>query len=185
MGLIRHPIVDSLANRAVLMHRSSPIHILTAATEVPAGRTFNQLVTPTAVLKSSDRAWGETDLASRKLEQTDKDERGPLNLGVVVTDRPSPESSHEPKPRLVLLSSPVMADNTFLVEEPTNLDMVMNAINWLRGQAELGGMAPKTLTSLTLAADPVLRTRLILVPTVMSVLLIIGLGMTTYLARRE
>ncbi len=78
-----------------------------------------------------------------------------------------------------------MADNLFLVEEPTNLDLLMNAINWLRGQAELGGIAPKSHVALTLAADPVLRTRLILVPTVMAVLLIIGLGLTTYMARRE
>ena len=78
-----------------------------------------------------------------------------------------------------------MADNLFLEVEPTNLDLLMNAINWLRGQAELGGIAPKTHVALTLAADPVLRTRLILVPTVMAVLLIIGLGLTTYLAREE
>ena len=62
-----------------------------------------------------------------------------------------------------------MADNLFLVEEPTNLDLLMNAINWLRGQAELGGIAPKSHVALTLAADPVLRTRLVLVPTVMAV----------------
>ena len=78
-----------------------------------------------------------------------------------------------------------MADNLFLVEEPTNLDLLMNAINWLRGQAELGGIAPKSHVALTLAADPVLRTRLVLVPTVMAVLLIIGLGLTTYMVRRE
>jgi hypothetical protein len=180
-----HPIVDSLANRAVLMPRASPTTILTAASEGQAGRTYNQAVLPAAILQTSEASWGETDLASKKLERNENELRGPLTVGAAVTDRPRPDSGQEPKPRLVLFSSRFMADNLFLVEEPTNLDLLMNAINWLRGQAELGGIAPKSHVALTLAADPVLRTRLVLVPTVMAVLLIIGLGLTTYMARRE
>jgi len=180
-----HPIVDSLANRAVLMPRASPITILTAASEGQAGRTYNQAVLPAAILQTSEASWGETDLAGKKLERNENELRGPLTVGAAVADRPKPDSGQEPKPRLVLFSSRFMADNLFLVEEPTNLDLLMNAINWLRGQAELGGIAPKSHVALTLAADPVLRTRLVLVPTVMAVLLIIGLGLTTYMARRE
>ena len=74
VGLIHHPIVDSLTNRAVLMPRASPITILTAAAERQAGRTYNQAVLPTAILRTSDASWGETDLASKKLERNDKDE---------------------------------------------------------------------------------------------------------------
>jgi hypothetical protein len=185
IGGLSHPIVDSLANRAVLMTRASPIMFLTAASESAAGKTFNQAVLPAAILRTSDASWGETDLTSKKLERNEKEERGPLTVGVAVTDRPGRESGQEARPRLVLLSSRFMADNLFLVEEPTNLDLLMNAINWLRGQAELGGIAPKSHVALALAADPVLRARLVLVPTVMAVLLIIGLGLTTYMARRE
>jgi hypothetical protein len=61
----------------------------------------------------------------------------------------------------------------------------MNSISWLRGRSDLQGITPTTHVALTLTADPILRTRLIMVPTVMAVLLIIGLGVTTYLARRE
>jgi hypothetical protein len=185
VGTIRHPIVDSLANRPVLMPRSSPIAILTAPAANMSGGTFNQSVLPTAILQTSLEAWGETDLASKKLEKGKDDRPGPLTLGVAVTDRPEQPSAHEPKPRIVLFSSRYMADNLFLEVEPTNLDLLMNAINWLRGQAELGGIAPKTHVALTLSADPLLRARLIMVPTVMAVLLIVGLGLTTYLARRE
>ena len=180
-----HPIVDSLANRAVLMPRAAPIDILTAASEGQAGRTYNQAVLPAAILQTSEASWGETDFASKKIERNDNEVRGPLTVGAAVADRPKPDSGQEAKPRMVLFSSRFMADNLFLVEEPTNLDLLMNAINWLRGQAELGGIAPKSHVALTLAADPVLRIRLVLVPTVMAVLLIIGLGLTTYMARRE
>ena len=185
VGQVHHPIIDSLTNRPALMPRSSPIRILMAANEAQTKSTYNQAVLPTVILRTSDKAWGETEIASKKLERTDKDEQGPLNVGVAVTDRPRPESGQEPKPRLVVFSSPFMAFNVFLTEEPTNLDLLMNSINWLRGQSEMGGIGPKTHVALTLAADPVLRTRLILVPTVMAVLLIIGLGLTTYMARRE
>ena len=43
----------------------------------------------------------------------------------------------------MLFSSRFMADNPFLEVEPTNLDLLINAINWLRGQAELGGITPR------------------------------------------
>jgi hypothetical protein len=185
LAQLHHPIVDSLVNRAVLMPRASPIKILTAATESQAGRTYNQGFLPAEILRTSETAWGETDLSGKALRRDEKEERGPLRVGAAVSERPRPESGPQPKPRLVLFASRFMADNLFLVEEPTNLDLLMNAINWLRGEAYKGGIGPKSHVALTLAADPLLRTRLVLVPTVMSVLLIIGLGVTTYMARRE
>ena len=78
-----------------------------------------------------------------------------------------------------------MADNRCSSSTRSNLDLLMNTVNWLRGRAELEGIAPKIHDALTLTADPVVRARLILVPTVMAVLLIITLGVTTYLARRD
>jgi len=61
----------------------------------------------------------------------------------------------------------------------------MNALSWLRGRPELQGITPKTHVSMTLAADPLLQSRLIMVPTVMGSLLIIGFGISTYWLRRE
>jgi hypothetical protein len=68
--------------------------------------------------------------------------------------------------------------------DPVNLDLVVNAVAWLRGRPELQGIAPKTHTSVTLAADPGLRARLIVVPTLLATCVIVGLGVATYLARR-
>jgi hypothetical protein len=186
---LRNPIVESLAGQWVLMPRASPVKLLTAAGEAQAGRTYNQGVVPEALLRTSDLAWAETDLAAKTLERSDKEERGPLGVGAAVSDRPraggGTGTSTPPKPRLVLFSSRYMADNLFLAENPTNLDLLINAINWLRGHSELGGIPASSHAVITLAADPLLRTRLIMVPTVLSILLIIGLGVTTYMARRE
>jgi hypothetical protein len=182
---LHHPVVDSLGRQAVLMPRASPVKLLTAAGETQAGRTYNQAVQAVQILLTTNVAWGETDLSSRKLDRSDQDEPGPLCVGAAVSDRPRPGSAAPPKPRMVLLSSRFMAYNPYLDQDPTNLDLLINAINWLRGQPQLAGIAPNSHSVVTLMADPLLSTRLIMVPTVMSILLIIGLGITTYIARRE
>jgi hypothetical protein len=181
LGQIHHPIVDPLTNRAVLVPNAAPINIVQAG----PGQMVNRTLVPTAILRTTREAWAETDPASRRLERDQKDTPGPLNVAVAVAERPEPGSGRPGKPRLVVFSSRFVGDNIFLEIEPTNLDVLMNSIHWLRGRSELSGIAPKTHTALTLAADPVLRVRLVLVPTMMAVLLIIGLGIVTYVARRE
>jgi hypothetical protein len=89
------------------------------------------------------------------------------------------------KPRLVLFSSPSMAENFIQEIEQTNLDLLMNAASWLRNRPDTQGIPPHTHVALTLAVDPFLRSRLILVPTAMAVMLIIALGITVYMTRRQ
>ena len=86
---------------------------------------------------------------------------------------------------MVVFSSPNVADNAILQIEPTNLDLLMNAVFWLKGRPELLGIAAKTHESLVFAADPGLQFRLVMVPTFMAVVVILGLGATTYIARRD
>jgi ABC-type uncharacterized transport system involved in gliding motility auxiliary subunit len=112
-------------------------------------------------------------------------ESGPVNVGVAVNDRGKQGDPKPAAPRLVVFSSRYMADNAMLQLAPSNLDLLMNTVNWLRGRADLQGIAPKKHDALTLNADPLVRARLILVPTVMAVLLIVTLGVVTYIARRD
>ncbi len=86
---------------------------------------------------------------------------------------------------MVVVSSKYMASNTFVQQFPQNLDFLMNSVNWLRGNPTGVGIAPMTHDSMTLTADSVLRARLVLVPTVMAMILIISVGVLTYLARRQ
>jgi hypothetical protein len=85
----------------------------------------------------------------------------------------------------VLFSSAAIADNNVLEIEPANLDLLMNAASWLRDRPDTLGLAAKTHVALTLTADPVLQWRLVLVPTVTSLLVIIGVGILVFIARRE
>ena len=66
-----------------------------------------------------------------------------------------------------------------------HVDLVMNAASWLRGRPDAVGITANTHVALTLTADPLLRSRLVLVPTVMAVLGIIAAGTIVYVARRE
>jgi hypothetical protein len=85
---------------------------------------------------------------------------------------------------MVVFSSPMLGDNRLIAYRPANLDLIANAVSWLRGRPDLQGLAPRTHTALALSADPGLRTRLVLLPTVLAFALIIGLGVAIYLARR-
>jgi hypothetical protein len=182
VSTLHHPIVDPLVDRAVLVPAAAPIQMLGARGTQPA----NPGLIATPILKTSNISWAETDLTSPRAElDPNKDERGPITVGATVSDRPKPGMGTEGKPRLVFFSSGDLARNDVLQIEQSNLDLLMNAISWLRGRSGLQGLAPKTHVALTLTADPLLRARLVMVPTVMAFLLIVGLGITTYAARRE
>jgi len=188
----KNPITSPLgANRFVLIPTAAPIRALGLGGKGngPSEPVDRNLV-PMPFLYTSANSWLEIDLANPRSRFDQKvHERGPFAVGVAVVERarsaPSPEATTEDKPRLVLFSSPVMAENRVQEIERTNLDLLMNAASWLRGRSDTLGIAPKTHVALTLNANPVLRSRLILVPSVTAVLLIIAAGITVFVARRE
>jgi hypothetical protein len=194
-GVQNHAIIEGLqADRAILVPSGAPIHILGQGAKDASGATsspVNRSLIPIVLLRTSPRSWAETDLSAQR-PQYDKgtDESGPLTVGVAVQERPADGSDSrtggvDPKPRLVLFSSGALANNDAQSIEPTNLDLVMNAASWLRGRPAAIGITPSTHIALTLTADPLLRNRLILVPTLLSTLAIASVGLLVYLARRE
>jgi len=192
-----HTVTDALqADRAVLVPNGAPIHILgqgPSAPGKPGTAPVNANLVPIAILYSGPQSWAETDLTNpRPRFDQGSDEQGPVTVGVAVQERTpataasaSATAESGPRPRLVLFSSRSLADNVVLGLEPTNLDLVMNAASWLRGRPDAVGITASTHVALTLTADPVLRSRLVLVPTVMAVLGIIAAGTIVYVARRE
>ncbi len=183
----RQAIALPLAGRRVLTPNASPITILGSSSPGGKGETPNPAIIVEPVVRTSGESWVETDLKTpRAVFDAGRDVKGPAIVAVAAYEIPASEAGPnvQPIPRLVLISSSPFLENAFLEVEPTNLDLLNNAVGWLRGRPESGGIAPKSHTALTLSADPTLRARLILVPTVLSFILILGLGATTYLARR-
>jgi hypothetical protein len=180
----RHPTVDSLKNLFLFFPRPAPLRVIAGAQPGTPGAN----VVTTSLLKTSRESWAEPDLTTRRAEKNPGDPVGPFDVAVAVTDRPAPGDTKPPNPRMVVLSSRYLADNKYLQADPSNLDLLMNAVSWLRGREDLTGPGPIPPTvhqSVFLNADPVLKARLVLVPTVMAMLLIITLGVITYVARRD
>jgi hypothetical protein len=191
-GGTKHAIVDAMGtNRAVLLHNAAPIHVLGQGPSTGASsEPVNREMFPTVLVRGGKFGWAETDLKNPPLRfDANVDERGPVTVGVAVTHRGSTTatktSESQDSPRLVLFSSAAMADNIFQEIEPTNLDLLMNAASWLRDRPDTLGLTAKTHVALTLTADPILQWRLVLIPTVTSLLVIIGLGILVFIARRE
>lgn len=188
---LKHPIIDALgANRAVLLAGAAPIEIAGAGAKgAPGPAQVDPTLVPVALLRSSRSSWAETDLAKRPVVMDQNvDQAGPLLVGVAVEERGAgnkPDGAAGATHRLVLFSCPAMADNFFQDIERTNLDILMLAAGWLRGRPDTMGIPPKHHIALTLSADPMLRQRLILIPSMVAILSIIAMGAIVYTARRE
>ncbi len=175
----RHPVVTPLLNRMVLVPYAAPL-VLRGEAEAPV----SQIATP--ILRTGPDSWAETDSdLSRPTRDPQRDTLGPLVVGMAVTDRPPMGSNTEPKPVAVIFGSRYLADNSFATVEPTNHDLIVNALSWLQGRPDIAGIAPKTHVARILTAEPNLRAKLVLLPTVLSISVLIGLGVATYLARRD
>ena len=187
---VKHPIVDPLGTtRVVLMPGAAPIHLLGQSVpgKAPTEPIDPNLI-PVPIVRTSKYAWAESNPKNAPLRfDPESDELAPI-VGVAVSERPQqprPGDATDGKPRLVLLSSPAMAENVYQEIEQTNLDLLMNAASWLRNRPNTQGIPPHTHVALTLSVDPFLRSRLILVPSAVAAMLIIGVGITVYIARRQ
>ncbi len=177
-GPFRHPIVDPISNRRVLVPMAGPLRLMAPAPQVTIPLKVE------TILATGSESWAESNPQSLPPVLDPKDDSaGPVFVGVAISE-PGKTARDPVKPKLVVFSSPYLIDNPFIEIAPTNLDLVMNAATWLRGRPDLIGITPKTHVALTLSVNPGMRARLVIVPTIMSVVVIIGLGVGTYLARR-
>jgi hypothetical protein len=183
-----HPIVESLAGYMVLAPDSAPLNALGGppkAGDPPMARPANPGVSALPFLKTSPDSWAESSPRGQGIKlDPDKDIAGPVTVGLAVSILPA-TADEKPTPRMVVLSSPQLADNQTVRQVPANLDLLMNAIVWLRGRPDLMGIDPSTHESLPFTADQGMRQRLVMVPTLLALVAILGLGASTYLARRD
>ena len=186
---LMHPIVNPLVGQVALLQNAAPVGLLGpgpgAGAAGPKSKSANPGIIATAILRTSPESWVESDPTTRPIQfDRGKEPAGPLVVGVAATTRPAIPSEAS-IPRVVVFSTPTLADNRLLRTEGTNIDLLMNAVSWLRGKPDLIGITPKTHETLRFAADPGLQIRLVMVPTLAAVIVIIGLGLTTWLARRD
>jgi hypothetical protein len=145
----KHPLLAPLNNSQLLFLHASPLKVETG--------DLNPKATPTlaeALLRTSPASWIERDTKETRVHKDPGDEPGPAVVAMAVHDRPAQGETAPGPARMVVFSSGYLASNLSVQIDPENLDLLMNAVNWLRGRVEMEGIFPKSHVSLTLdAAD--------------------------------
>lgn len=122
----------------------------------------NRVVSP--ILTTSSGSWGETDLeqTAQPHYNAGQDRSGPLHIGAAAED-------YETGTRLVLIGNAGFITNQNVSPEMANMDLFLNAVDWLAEEEELISIRPKPpanrrlfLTSFQVTIT--LLTSLILIP---------------------
>jgi hypothetical protein len=187
-GFDRHPIVEPLRGLELILPRTAPLTILgQGGPGRPPAEEPNPKVAATPLLRSSPASWAESTPRERRQPKRDGDEpAGPLVVAAAASDRgPGGAGSEGDTPRLVVFGSSIAFDNQYVELQPRNLDLAVNAISWLRGRHEQIGIAPKKGTTLLMTAGRTQQFKMIMVPTLMALVAIVGFGLSTYFARRS
>ena len=93
--------------------------------------------TASAILSTSPDSWAETDLKSTQFEYTqDLDLPGPIHIGATVED-------YDSDARLVLFGNAGFITNQNTSPQWANLDLFINAVNWLAEEEQLISIRPK------------------------------------------
>jgi ABC-type uncharacterized transport system involved in gliding motility auxiliary subunit len=131
--------------------------------------TFNPVETAglsiTPLLSTSKGSWAETDVYAAKPEYTQGvDYAGPFHLGVAIED-------HERKARLVVFGNAGFVTNQNNSLQMANMDVFINAVNWLAEEEELISIRPKRPENRQLFMTPMqvhltLFTSVVLIPIV-------------------
>ncbi|MBI4865860.1 MAG: GldG family protein [Candidatus Wallbacteria bacterium] len=142
-----HPLVDPLKEkkRSVLMPWSTLLKGDAANAEVK-GLTYHEL------LKTSGDSWAEVDVESNTAQfDNGKDTKGPCTVAYAIgkeESTPPANPGEAPKPakvtnRLIVFGSVEFASNAW-AEKGGNIDLFMNAVNWLSGETDRISIRPKS-----------------------------------------
>lgn len=117
------------------------------------------------ILTTGPNSWAEKDPGGKELHYDEGvDAPGPIHIGVVVED-------YSRNARLIVLGSASFILNRNLLDEVSNRDLFMNAINWLTEDEELIAPRPKNVADRRLLLTPlqnniIIFTSLMLIPLV-------------------
>jgi ABC-type uncharacterized transport system involved in gliding motility auxiliary subunit len=133
--------------------------------------------------QSSSDSWAETGYREKQVRPDAHEARGPLGLAAVA----EPSQTGTGKGRLVVIGSANFCSNDLLTQvrgSVGNLDLFMNAINWLAEEEALISIRPKEMTTrqvtLTAAqARTIIYTNILFVP-----LVVLAVGVWVWWRRR-
>ncbi len=137
-----HKITEGLERRASLLTTAGMVDALPGAGEMGYKATV--------LFRSPSSAWGESDYGGQTSSlnyDRDVDEKGPVALAVAVEPKKSAEGAGAEQEntgaKIVAFGDVDFATNKFLYNVPGNLDLVLNAVNWLAGKEAHLGIGPR------------------------------------------
>lgn len=155
-----HPITRGMAAVNAVIRDASPIREARPESVAVPGRPMPVRTTPykvTPLLMTTERSWGETDLAASPVKfDAGTDSAGPMNLAVAVERREAQSNvaAENAGPRLVVVGSTTMAFDGYMDRYMGNRTFLMNAVNWLAEREERLGIPPRRGERRELAASP-------------------------------
>ncbi len=128
-----HPVVDGMQGLAVLFPIARSISTVTA----PGASS-------TILLTTSDKGWGQRNLAANatgqlEIKKAPGDVPGPVSLGVAAQSEKDKETGW----RLVVFGNSAFATNQYIANAG-NSNLALNAVNWLANQVQALGIAPRS-----------------------------------------
>jgi ABC-type uncharacterized transport system involved in gliding motility auxiliary subunit len=127
-----HPVTEGMQGLAVLLP------VARSVTTVEAKNA-----TSTILLTTSKEGWGETDLAGilarKPISKDEKDVQGPVSLAVAAQS----EKDRDNGWRMVVVGDSDFVSNEQLANAG-NLNLALNAVNWLAKREQALGIAPRT-----------------------------------------
>lgn len=168
-----HPVVDGMQGLAVILPVARSVSTVTAA-----GATV------TTLLATSAEGWGEIDLAAiverRPIGKDAKDVQGPVSMGVAAQS----EADKDKGWRLVVLGNSAFATNA-QASNVGNINLALNAVNWLVKRVEAIGIAPRNPEQVHLSLSAAQMRSIFLISVLGLPLLAVALGVTVWWRRRH
>ena len=129
-----HPVTEKMKAQTIYIE----------ARPVKVGEASGTGVSGTTILTTSADSWSETEIKPNVPVEynADKDQKGPLSIGVAATRNANGKES-----RLIVIGDSDFATNGPLRVLRTNGDLFMNSINWLAQDEDLISIRPKSVTN--------------------------------------
>jgi hypothetical protein len=150
-----HPIINPLSNRWVLMVRAREIASMSSPHPpgMPGAPPEKFQVAKLFTSSPAPDSWGDVNYDGRPNPEDPKNTRGPVSLGVAVSEGGSappqaspfapPPPPSKSTPVAVVLGDATFASNYWAARKPENENLFLNAVNWLGGRIADIGIQPR------------------------------------------
>lgn len=175
-----HPITEDFRDYTIFPETRS----------VSPDATGKKGISATTLVRTGRTSWAETDLdgvfKQHRAALDPNDRRGPISIAVAVTAKLRDMGiDHDGEARLVVVGTPLFADNQNLVATRPNRDLFLNAAGWLVGQEELVSIRPRSIRASRADLTPAQVFNVFFLSVLLLPELLIGAGLAVWWSRRS